>query len=219
MRKQWIVCLHLPPPRICFFCKQPVQIKKEFIRSLFWFIVINMAKGTVTNGLSDPVFWCRPRQICERKGKRKKGGTDAIFRGARQGSRFTFTTESVCACLCSKGEIRGCFLSATGVGEPVEEDRSGWKIVQEELQPYAAADLGFLHASAYLTSPPYWIPSPRPGGQKLHVCEHEYGLHYESIDEYCKYECSQNSFWTCDTQNFSCRLLRIFVKWKLKHLF
>jgi hypothetical protein len=42
---------------------------------------------------------------------------------------------------------------------------------------------------------------------------------YESIDEYCKYECSQNSFWTCDTQNFSCRLLRIFVKWKLKHLF
>jgi hypothetical protein len=35
MRKQWIVCLHLPPPRICFFCKQPVQIKKEFIRSLF----------------------------------------------------------------------------------------------------------------------------------------------------------------------------------------
>jgi hypothetical protein len=66
-------------------------------------------------------------------------------------------------CLCSKGEIRGCFLSATGVGEPVEEDRSGWKIVQEELQPYAAADLGFLHASADLTSPPYWIPSPRPG--------------------------------------------------------
>ncbi|KAJ3618143.1 hypothetical protein MTP99_006169 [Tenebrio molitor] len=115
------------------------------------------------NGLSDPDFWCRLRQICERKGKRKKGGTDAIFRGARQGSRFTFTTESVCVCLCSKGEIRGCFLSATGVGEPVEEDRSGWKIVQEELQPYAAADLGFLHASADLTSPPYWIPSPRPG--------------------------------------------------------
>jgi hypothetical protein len=39
---------------------------------------------------------------------------------------------------------------------------SGWKIVQEELQPYAAADLGFLHegqrpyASADLTSPPCW---------------------------------------------------------------
>jgi hypothetical protein len=51
----------------------------------------------------------------------------------------------VCVCLCSKGEIRGCFLSATGAGEPVEEDRSGWEIVQEELQPYVAADLGFLH--------------------------------------------------------------------------
>jgi hypothetical protein len=25
------------------------------------------------------------------------------------------------------GEIRGCFPSATGVGEPVEEDRNGWK--------------------------------------------------------------------------------------------
>jgi hypothetical protein len=51
----------------------------------------------------------------------------------------------VCECLCSKGEIRGCFLSATGAGEPVEEDRSGLEIVQEELQPYVAADLGFLH--------------------------------------------------------------------------
>jgi hypothetical protein len=51
----------------------------------------------------------------------------------------------VCVCLCSKGEIRGCFLSATGAGEPVEEDRSGWEVVQEELQPYVAADLGFLH--------------------------------------------------------------------------
>jgi hypothetical protein len=75
---------------------------------------------------------------------------------------LTFTTESVCVCLCSKGEIRGCFLSATGAGEPVEEDRSGWKIVQEELQPYAAADLGFLHegqppyASADHISPPCW---------------------------------------------------------------
>ncbi|KAH0816501.1 hypothetical protein GEV33_006290 [Tenebrio molitor] len=51
---------------------------------------------------------------------------------------------------------------ATGAGEPVEEDRSGWKIVQEELQPYAAADLGFLHegqrpyASADHISPPCW---------------------------------------------------------------
>jgi hypothetical protein len=78
------------------------------------------------------------------------------------GSRLTFTTESACVCLCSKGEIRGCFLSATGAGEPVEEDRSGWKIVQEELQPYAAADLGFLHegqrpyASADHISPPCW---------------------------------------------------------------
>ncbi|KAH0812006.1 hypothetical protein GEV33_010784 [Tenebrio molitor] len=34
---------------------------------------------------------------------------------------------------------------ATGAGEPVEEDRSGWEFVQEELQPYVAADLGFLH--------------------------------------------------------------------------
>jgi hypothetical protein len=75
---------------------------------------------------------------------------------------LTFTTESVCVCLCSKGEIRGCFPRATGVGELVEEDRSGWKIVQEELQPYAAADLGFLHegqrpyASADFSSPPCW---------------------------------------------------------------
>ncbi|KAH0818735.1 hypothetical protein GEV33_004056 [Tenebrio molitor] len=30
-------------------------------------------------------------------------------------------------------------------GEPVEEDRSGLEIVQEELQPYVAADIGFLH--------------------------------------------------------------------------
>jgi hypothetical protein len=78
------------------------------------------------------------------------------------GAWLTFTTESVCVCLCSKGEIRGCFLSATGGGEPVEEDRSGWKIVQEELQPYAAADLGFLHegqrpyASTDHISPPCW---------------------------------------------------------------
>jgi hypothetical protein len=40
------------------------------------------------------------------------------------GSRFT--TDSVCVCVCAqRGEIRGCFLTATGVGEPVEEDRNG----------------------------------------------------------------------------------------------
>jgi hypothetical protein len=44
-----------------------------------------------------------------------------------------------------KGEIRGCFQCATGAGEPVEEDRSGWETVQEEFQPYVAADKGFLH--------------------------------------------------------------------------
>ncbi|KAJ3622393.1 hypothetical protein MTP99_002906 [Tenebrio molitor] len=89
---------------------------------------------TPKNELSDPDFRCRPRQICER-GKDIKGGTDAIL------------------------EVLD---SATGAGEPVEEDRSGWKIVQEELQPYAAADLGFLHegqppyASADHISPPCW---------------------------------------------------------------
>ncbi|KAH0822743.1 hypothetical protein GEV33_000048 [Tenebrio molitor] len=31
------------------------------------------------NGLSDPDFRCRPRQICERRGKDIKGGTDAIL--------------------------------------------------------------------------------------------------------------------------------------------
>ncbi|KAH0815893.1 hypothetical protein GEV33_006898 [Tenebrio molitor] len=74
------------------------------------------------------------------------------------------------------GEIRGGFPSATGVGEPVEEDRSGWKIVQEELQPYAAADLGFFHegqrpyASADHISPPCWavvIPQDPTGEQDL----------------------------------------------------
>ncbi|KAH0818599.1 hypothetical protein GEV33_004192 [Tenebrio molitor] len=62
------------------------------------------------------------------KGKRYKGGTDAIFGGSRL--------------------VLGRGLRpnpATGAGEPVEEDRSGWEIVQEELQPYVAADLGFLH--------------------------------------------------------------------------
>jgi hypothetical protein len=34
---------------------------------------------TFQNGLSDPDFRCRPRQICERRGKDIKGGTDAIL--------------------------------------------------------------------------------------------------------------------------------------------
>jgi hypothetical protein len=34
---------------------------------------------TFQNGLSDPDFRCRPRQICERSGKDVKGGTDAIL--------------------------------------------------------------------------------------------------------------------------------------------
>ncbi|KAH0817218.1 hypothetical protein GEV33_005573 [Tenebrio molitor] len=83
-----------------------------------------------------------PRQIYERRGKRYKRWNGRHF----SGSRLTFTTESVCnRCWRTRG------------GRP-----SGWKIVQEELQPYAAADLGFLHegqrpyASADLTSPPCW---------------------------------------------------------------
>ncbi|KAH0811044.1 hypothetical protein GEV33_011744 [Tenebrio molitor] len=77
------------------------------------------------NGLSDPDFRCRPRQIRERRGKDIKGGTDAILEVLDWFSVEVYD------------RIRA--------GEPVEEDRSGWEIVQEELQPYVAADLGFLH--------------------------------------------------------------------------
>ncbi|KAH0815773.1 hypothetical protein GEV33_007018 [Tenebrio molitor] len=70
---------------------------------------------TFQNGLSDPDFRCRPRQICERRGKDIKV-EHAILR---------FSTSS------GLRPIR----VATGAGEPVEEDRSGWEIVQEELQP------------------------------------------------------------------------------------
>jgi hypothetical protein len=60
------------------------------------------------------------------EGKRYKGGTDAIL-GVLDKVLEWFSVEvydriRVCLCLCSKGEIRGCFLSATGAGEPVEED-------------------------------------------------------------------------------------------------
>ncbi|KAH0817213.1 hypothetical protein GEV33_005578 [Tenebrio molitor] len=86
---------------------------------------------TFQNGLSDPDFRCRPRQICERRGKDIKVEWTP-FRRFSTGSRLVL--------------VRGLRPNpATGAGEPVEEDRSGWEVVQEELQPYAAADLGFLH--------------------------------------------------------------------------
>ncbi|KAH0812093.1 hypothetical protein GEV33_010698 [Tenebrio molitor] len=65
------------------------------------------------------------------EGRRYKGGTDAmlgVLDRFSTSSRQRFTTDP-----------------ATGAGEPVEENRSGLEIVQEELQPYVAADIGFLH--------------------------------------------------------------------------
>jgi hypothetical protein len=49
-----------------------------------------------------------------------KGGTDATFRG------FTTVAPSVCV-FVQKWQIRRCFPSATGVGEPVKEVRVGWR--------------------------------------------------------------------------------------------
>ncbi|KAH0820815.1 hypothetical protein GEV33_001976 [Tenebrio molitor] len=74
---------------------------------------------TFQNGLSDPDFRCRPRQICERRGEDIK------------------VEQTPCA------------------GEPVEEDRSGLEIVQEELQPYVAADIGFLHEGSHQRTGPH----------------------------------------------------------------
>ncbi|KAJ3634632.1 hypothetical protein MTP99_007579 [Tenebrio molitor] len=76
-----------------------------------------------------------------------KGGTDAILEV--HGSR-----PIPCVCVCAqRGEIRGCFPSATGVGETVEEDRNGWKNRPEgaptvrcggsRLLPRGSTTLGF----------------------------------------------------------------------------
>jgi hypothetical protein len=53
-------------------------------------------------------------------GKRYKRWNRRHFQG--------FTTVAPCVCVCvQRREIRGCFHSATGVGEPVEEVRIGWR--------------------------------------------------------------------------------------------
>ncbi|KAH0818702.1 hypothetical protein GEV33_004090 [Tenebrio molitor] len=47
--------------------------------------------------------------------------------------------------IMKKPGIKNQLIYVRSAGEPVEEDRSGLEIVQEELQPYVAADIGFLH--------------------------------------------------------------------------
>nr|KAH0807576.1 hypothetical protein GEV33_015215 [Tenebrio molitor] len=83
---------------------------------------------TFQNGLSDPDFRYPVGQVGERRGKYIKVEQTPFLR---------FSTSS--------GERLRPIRSATGAGEPVEEDRSGWETVLEEFQPYVAADKGFLH--------------------------------------------------------------------------
>ncbi|KAH0810606.1 hypothetical protein GEV33_012185 [Tenebrio molitor] len=78
--------------------------------------------GTFQNGLSDPDFRYRPRQVDERRGKRYKGGTDAMREVL---DRFS----------TSAGEVKTDPCCTTGAGEPVEEDQIGWKSILEKSQP------------------------------------------------------------------------------------
>ncbi|KAH0820557.1 hypothetical protein GEV33_002234 [Tenebrio molitor] len=77
---------------------------------------------TFQNGLSDPDFRYRPRRVDERRGKRYKGGTDAMEKVL---DRFS----------TSAGEVKTDPCCTTGAGEPVEEDQIGWKSILEESQP------------------------------------------------------------------------------------
>jgi hypothetical protein len=87
-----------------------------------------------------------------------KGGTDAILMG--------FTTVAPCVCVCvfvlKGGRLGGVFPVQQVLANPWRKTVSAGRIVQRELQPYAAADLGFIHegqrpyASADQISPPRW---------------------------------------------------------------
>ncbi|KAH0819083.1 hypothetical protein GEV33_003708 [Tenebrio molitor] len=77
------------------------------------------ATAQTMNGLSDPDFRYRPRQFGERRGEIYKGGTDAMLEVLDE----------------FRSEVKTDPWCATGAGEPVEEDRIGWKIILEESQP------------------------------------------------------------------------------------
>ncbi|KAH0813393.1 hypothetical protein GEV33_009398 [Tenebrio molitor] len=91
---------------------------------------------TFQNGLSDPDFRYRPRQVGERRGKRYKGGTDAmkmVLERLSTGSRLV------------QGEIRGCFSVQQELANPWRKTESAGKSSQRNPNRNAAADKGFIH--------------------------------------------------------------------------
>jgi hypothetical protein len=59
---------------------------------------------TFQNELSDPDFRCRPRQICETRGKDIKGGTDAILEVLDKFSVEVYDRVRVCVFVLKGGD-------------------------------------------------------------------------------------------------------------------
>jgi hypothetical protein len=87
------------------------------------------------------------------------------------------TTVTPCVCVCAqRGRLGGVFPVQQVLANSWRKTETAGRIVQRELQPYAAADLGFSHegqppfASADHISPPCWaavIPQDPTREQEL----------------------------------------------------
>ncbi|KAH0811514.1 hypothetical protein GEV33_011277 [Tenebrio molitor] len=120
-----------------------------------------LTEGSLTfqNG---PDFRYRSRRNCERRGKRYKRWNRRHLRGSRVTVHGSRPIPCVCVFVLKGGRLGGVFSLQQVLANPWRKTETAGRIVQRELQPYDAADLGFFHegqppyASADHISPPCW---------------------------------------------------------------